>query len=292
MCVHAAPVPLPPPHGAGVVIDGSPTVLINNLPACRMGDTILEAFGPPDKILRGEVTVIIGDAGGGSGGDGGGGGAGAAAAAAGAGAAGSATEAAAEAEKKRQEMLDRIRDGKSNIKIDGDDAYKKKTMEALDRLSQTPTGRGLLEDLEKSGKPVTIKPTEPGKGNTENADNWNDGLYDQANNKPGKGSGSTVNWNPDRDKLNGEDWMERDPAIGLGHELIHSHHDANGTTDGRKSVDYTDANGTAQKAPGYELQTVGLGPHKDAPYTENKLREDFDKLGVSNKGKEAQRPRY
>jgi PAAR motif len=59
-CVHMAPVPMPPPHGPGVVINGSPTVLINNLPACRVGDTILEAFGPPDFIVMGEVTVIIG----------------------------------------------------------------------------------------------------------------------------------------------------------------------------------------------------------------------------------------
>jgi len=59
-CVHMAPIPLPPPHGPGVVITGSPTVLINNLPACRMGDTILEAFGPPDTIIMGEPTVIIG----------------------------------------------------------------------------------------------------------------------------------------------------------------------------------------------------------------------------------------
>lgn len=58
---HMCPMPLPvPPHGIGVVIDGSPTVLINNLPACRMGDTILEALGPPDKIVKGEPTVLIG----------------------------------------------------------------------------------------------------------------------------------------------------------------------------------------------------------------------------------------
>jgi uncharacterized Zn-binding protein involved in type VI secretion len=35
-------------------------VLINNLPAARMGDTILEAVGPPNKIAMGCPTVIIG----------------------------------------------------------------------------------------------------------------------------------------------------------------------------------------------------------------------------------------
>lgn len=59
--IHACTTPLPiPPHGPGVVIDGSQTVLINNLPACRMGDTILEAVGPPNKIAMGCMTVLIG----------------------------------------------------------------------------------------------------------------------------------------------------------------------------------------------------------------------------------------
>lgn len=59
--IHSCTTPLPiPPHGPGVVIDGSATVLINNLPACRMGDTVLEPLGPPNKIAMGEFTVIIG----------------------------------------------------------------------------------------------------------------------------------------------------------------------------------------------------------------------------------------
>jgi len=57
--VCATPVPVPP-HGPGVVIDGSATVLIDNLPAARMGDTVLEALGGPNKIVKGEPTVIIG----------------------------------------------------------------------------------------------------------------------------------------------------------------------------------------------------------------------------------------
>ncbi len=59
--IHACTTPLPvPPHGPGVVIDGSATVSVNFLPAARMGDTILEAIGPPNKIAKGETTVIIG----------------------------------------------------------------------------------------------------------------------------------------------------------------------------------------------------------------------------------------
>ena len=59
--IHMCTVPSPvPPHGPGVVITGSATVMINELPASRLGDTILEALGPPNSITKGEVTVTIG----------------------------------------------------------------------------------------------------------------------------------------------------------------------------------------------------------------------------------------
>jgi len=59
--IHTCSVPSPvPPHGPGVDITGSATVSINFLPAGRMGDTILEAIGPPNNITKGEMTVIIG----------------------------------------------------------------------------------------------------------------------------------------------------------------------------------------------------------------------------------------
>ncbi len=59
MCTIPTP-PVPVPHGPGFVIDGSKTVMINNLPASRQGDTVMEILGGPDKIVKGEPTVIIG----------------------------------------------------------------------------------------------------------------------------------------------------------------------------------------------------------------------------------------
>ena len=59
--IHACTTLLPlPPHGPGVVIDGSQTVFFNGLQACRLGDTILEPVGPPNKVVKGDVTVFIG----------------------------------------------------------------------------------------------------------------------------------------------------------------------------------------------------------------------------------------
>jgi PAAR motif len=59
--IHICATPLPiPPHGPGVVVNPSATVMICNFPAARLGDTIVEAVGPPNTIVKGEMTVIIG----------------------------------------------------------------------------------------------------------------------------------------------------------------------------------------------------------------------------------------
>ena len=47
------------PHVGGVVAVGSTTVLINNLPAARQGDQVIEV-GPPNAIAMGAPTVLIG----------------------------------------------------------------------------------------------------------------------------------------------------------------------------------------------------------------------------------------
>ena len=39
---------------------GSTTVLINGLPAARMGDAIVESGGPPNSIVLGSMRVLIG----------------------------------------------------------------------------------------------------------------------------------------------------------------------------------------------------------------------------------------
>jgi uncharacterized Zn-binding protein involved in type VI secretion len=58
---HTCPLvnPGPTPHVGGTVAIGSVTVLINNLPAARQGDSIVEA-GPPNSIVMGCPTVMIG----------------------------------------------------------------------------------------------------------------------------------------------------------------------------------------------------------------------------------------
>ena len=62
---HACPaVSISGADGMGMVMMGSPTVLINNMMACRLGDIVVEipglAMGPANPIIMGEMTVMIG----------------------------------------------------------------------------------------------------------------------------------------------------------------------------------------------------------------------------------------
>jgi|SRR5579864_4164895 len=259
------------PDIGGMVLMGSPTVLINDMMSCRLGDIVVEIPGGPNPIIMGCPTVIIGVAG-----------------MAGVVIVPDSFVGPLALNQMRQSdydaalaTLERIAKGDSQIKIQGSALYKGQALAALARLMSRPMGRDLVNDLDKGAHATTIRST--AGGNSENAANWNNGLYDTAHGRPGPGSDNTVDWNADRKKINGEPWQTRDPAIGLGHELVHSYNDVHGTTDGQNSVPYTDAAGNARNAPGYELQAAGLGPHSGDTYTENGMRAENG---------EPPRPRY
>jgi len=60
--MHTCPMVNPggAPHVGGPVIPpGCPTVMIEYMPAARMGD-LLTCAGPPDSIIKGSATVFIG----------------------------------------------------------------------------------------------------------------------------------------------------------------------------------------------------------------------------------------
>lgn len=58
-CPMVNPGTPPPPHVGGPIASGSPVVLIGGQPAARMGDSAT-CSGPPDSIVKGESTVLIG----------------------------------------------------------------------------------------------------------------------------------------------------------------------------------------------------------------------------------------
>ncbi|HKS88693.1 MAG TPA: M91 family zinc metallopeptidase [Stellaceae bacterium] len=235
------------------IVQGATSVLVGGLFAARITDQC--AHG--GKIVTGLPTVIIGDP--------------------------ALSNPAAAA------MLQKIASGSSGISISGSPQFRQQALGALSRLALSPTGLGLLQSIDASGKTVTIQQTNG--GNNENPANYANGTRNPVTGAAGPGSNSVVNWNPNRISIGPAAWQTRDPAVGLGHELIHAETDAHGTSDGQNS-NYTGADGVVRNAPGYEQQAVGLGPYAGNAHTENKLRSDFNKPGASIFGAEQQRPFY
>jgi hypothetical protein len=278
--IHLCTTPLPiPPHGPGVVIDGRQTVLINNLPACCLGDTILEAIGPPNKIAMGCPTVIIGDsnsAGSVSGPSGGGGGV-----PGGGGATPGGTTPTPEPPATIAGMTvsvlpnGDVKVGNA-IVITGSLEFKTKTLVALGQIASTPTGEALLQSIDKNGKTVTIQETSQG-----NACGYSNGAgrFQNADGTPGAGTDATVSYNPDRTSIGDEEWETRPPAIGLAHELVHADQAGKGVMQsGNDNNDHkpdpTDPTKTAQEKK-RELEAAGIPPYDTYPYNENKIREEW-----------------
>lgn len=264
--MHTCPVLVPaPPHGPGFVTRGSSTVNIGNLPAARQGDRVFEACGGPDPIATGCPTVSIGDGGGG-------------------GAFGLVRGATTPAAAVGFEADGSVYFG-PNIVIVGDAEFQAKTVEYLTKLASTPAGRALLDDIAACGHTITIvegtnitqNTAKPTDGNFNNADIWN-----------GNGTDVTVTYYPETANLynSGEDWDSCPPEVGLGHELIHGIHIADGQVPGDPNQGPTLADGTDRDQANEEARTIGLaedpynglpdysGEPDDTgrPYSENAIR--------------------
>lgn len=178
------------------------------------------------------------------------------------------------------------------IKIGGDATFQARVKADLSRIYQTPTGNGLLLSIRDTGKNVEIHPLSP-----EDAAKW--GPYTRADSydfdpdwlgRPGKGAGSSIFYDPDDTSL-GERFSSLPPGIVLAHELIHSEHNATGTSakgltdndqminpaydklgkwDPRRLLEtkYVQVNRE-------EVETAGIPPDDKRQFTENKIRNEW-----------------
>lgn len=182
-----------------------------------------------------------------------------------------------------------------------DPNYQSKTLQALIRLDSTPTMHGALDALERTGKTVTIEnyhdAHEPFNA-TAKADHVGDslprGLEAGEHIGTGRGSSSTIRWNPDIHTLGGppglvEEWQAPGSDVVLGHELIHGVHNATGTAAADGVVDFQCSEERA--TVGFPAQSYNdpddLGVHGTSlpdtthhPFTEQRLREDYRRNGI------------
>lgn len=124
----------------------------------------------------------------------------------------------------------------NNITIQGNRDYQAKVLRDLHIMSNPnfPTGLARLNNLDRLGQPIRIR---PGAVNATIPDNDLDAA---ARGRPswgggvgtGRGTGSTINYNPDREPPTTAVPSIRRPAdVGLHHELTHAEHMARGVED-------------------------------------------------------------
>jgi uncharacterized Zn-binding protein involved in type VI secretion len=157
----------------------------------------------------------------------------------------------------------------SVIQVKGDPIFIQKTIRDLVLIGMTPSGQALFARLQAAGKPIQIvySPVPDNAGTTP-------GSSSDATN--GKGTGSTITYNPSANgtvyDLSGNTLP--DPAqVMLGHELIHSLRNAEGTNN-FKDIDPS-APASEPNMPDGEGMAIGAGSHTGDYPTENSLRRDL-----------------
>ncbi len=147
VCPMVTPGTPPIPHVGGPIMPpGSPTVFIGGQPAARMGD-MATCVGPPDSIVKGSATVMIGMAGSGSGSGGGAGSSGAAAAKA---SAQNAVGGSPEASTKEKNWLEYKLVDKAGNTVSGVD-YKLTDTDKKESSSKVKTDGRITRDALKEG---------------------------------------------------------------------------------------------------------------------------------------------
>ncbi|HRH48840.1 MAG TPA: PAAR domain-containing protein [Panacibacter sp.] len=157
-----------------------------------------------------------------------------------------------------------IKYGEISIKPDPNNPeYQSKVLGDLIMIDNTPTGKKLLKSLNDAGGAIiSVGESKTKKGNR----CW-----------PTK-TPPEIEYNPDKETIGPQPWLTRPPAIGLAHEIIHADHGANGTLyTGSAPNDSKPNPGSLlpPTAPLEELHTAGIPPNDSDPFTENKIRSEW-----------------
>jgi len=248
------------PHAGGPFVLGSFTVLVGGVPQSRVMDMLI-CVGPPDMLANGSPNVMVGMVG-----------------------------AMGVFGLVMSGMLAGLSnflggypkavlqpDGSiatqynSQISIKGSPQYQAVTVKDLDTFLKTPTGQRWAKAYSATGKNITIVPIPPGtQQNNGFTIAANNDAYPKADGSHGAGSDSTIQYNPsDTSEYTGADGttQTQPPYQTLGHEMIHSLHNAQGNN----------LAGNTQPSPydnEEESQTIGVNGHDSDSITERTMEGD------------------
>jgi uncharacterized Zn-binding protein involved in type VI secretion len=263
------------PHVGGPLIMGSFTVLVGFMPQSRVTDMLI-CIGPPDMVAVGCTTVMVGMAGA----------AGLLGILKGLALAGLAMIKRVVGAGYPRATIDKnghvVTQYNSQITIEGSPAYQATVVADLNRFLSTPTGQRWAEAYNTTGRHITIRAIPPGEqqnnGGTTRV-SPNDALIHvnpDGTESRGAGSNSIITYNPSyTGYYRGEDGntYESAPYETLGHEMIHSLHNANG--ENRRDIPDTQPNGDNQE----EARTIGVHGYEGEDISERQMSEDARGVG-------------
>lgn len=276
VCPMQTPAVIPIPHVGGPLVMGSFTVLTGMVPQSRVTDLAI-CVGPPDLVVQGLPTVLVGMVGG----------IGGFCAVFGGLLAGLKSFVGGYPRAVVDTNGKVVTEYNDFITIEGTPEYQAKVVRDLDLIAGTPSGQKLLDSMKDSGKKVRIH-TDEGKGNWA----WTDPPPPAGANPPGylKGDGTPgdpanaeIGYNPDRTSISGPpgspyntaDWAKspnRPADVGLFHEMVHGDDVMHGRLDSTQGTNLGPKAGTP--IDNSELRAAGLPPYDKQDYSENTYRKD------------------
>lgn len=247
------------PHVGGPFVLGSFTVLVGGVPQSRVMDMLI-CVGPPDMLANGSPNVLVGMVG---------------------------------AMGVFGLMMGGLMAGLSNflggfpkavlqngnivtqynsqITIQGSPEYQATTIQDLNTFLSTPTGQRWADAYSKTGRNITITPIPPGtQQNNGFTIAGGNGAYPNADGSLGAGADSTIQYNPsDTSEYTAADGSTetQPPYQTLGHEMIHALHNGQGNN----------LAGNTQSSPfdnEEESQTIGVNGHDSDSITERTMEGD------------------
>ncbi len=254
------------PHVGGPFVLGSFTVLVGGVPQSRVTDMLI-CVGPPDMLAMGSPTVMVGMAGGG----------GMLGLAMGGMLAGLKNFIGGYPKAVLDDKGNIVTQYNSQITIEGSPEYRATVSADLDKFLGTRTGKKWAEAYAKTGKHITIQPIPAGKDQSNGFTKAKDkNAYAKKDGTHGDGSDSTIQYNPsDTSYYKAADGSTQTmpPDQTLGHEMIHGLHNGQGNN----------LAGNKQPSPygnEEESQTIGVNGHDSDDITEKQMQTD---AGQSNR---------
>jgi uncharacterized Zn-binding protein involved in type VI secretion len=267
--MHTCPVSDgPKPHVGGPIVLGSFTVLTCNVPQSYQGMPAI-CVGPPDSLLVGATTVHIGMKLGFGG----------FALILGGLMAGLVNFVSGYPKAVMKPDGTIVTQYNEFITIEGDSEYQAKVVRDLNMIANTESGREMLQSMQDSGKHCTIRPLNAAQPD---AAAWTDPAPPNANldgyhtdaGGSGNGTDSQIWYDPDEHGIphppyDAEPWGNEEgfpPDVTLFHEMVHADDIMHGELDHRTPA--------GQAAPNMEHRAVGLPPYENETYSENAYRRE------------------